>query len=66
MRGWKQGDMFLAGQERRVCFDFIECAVGNREICGQEREFVFILFLTSGFAVLIFLWLGTAKFKQVD
>ena len=23
MRGWKQGDMFLAGQESRDCFDFI-------------------------------------------
>ena len=23
MRSWKQGDMFLAGQERRDCFDFI-------------------------------------------
>ena len=23
MRGWKQGDIFLAGQESRDCFDFI-------------------------------------------
>ena len=23
MHGWKQGDIFLAGQERRDCFDFI-------------------------------------------
>ena len=23
MRGWKQGDMFLAGQDSRDCFDFI-------------------------------------------
>ena len=23
MRGWKQGDMILAGQESRYCFDFI-------------------------------------------
>ena len=23
MRGWKQGDMFLAGEESRDCFDFI-------------------------------------------
>ena len=23
MRGWKQGDGFLAGQERRECFDLI-------------------------------------------
>ena len=23
MRGWKHGDMFLAGQESRDCFDFI-------------------------------------------
>ena len=23
MRGWKQGDMILAGQESRDCFDFI-------------------------------------------
>ena len=22
MRGWKQGDMFLAGQASRDCFDF--------------------------------------------
>ena len=29
MRGWKQGDGFLAGQESRECFDFI--SVG---ICG--------------------------------
>ena len=30
MCGWKQGDMFLAGQESRDCFDFIP-DVG---ICG--------------------------------
>ena len=30
MRGWKQGDGFLAGQESRECFDFIS-EVG---ICG--------------------------------
>ena len=30
MRGWKQGDGFLAGQESRECFDFIS-DVG---ICG--------------------------------
>ena len=23
MSGWKQGDMFLAGQKSRDCFDFI-------------------------------------------
>ena len=26
MRGWKQGDMFLAGQESRNCLDFISHA----------------------------------------
>ena len=31
MRGWKQGDMFLAGQESRDCFDFIS-DVGIRGI----------------------------------
>ena len=30
MRGWKQGDEFLAGQESRECFDLISY-VG---ICG--------------------------------
>ena len=31
MRGWKQGDMFLAGQESRDCFDLIsETRVGIR------------------------------------
>ena len=30
MRGWKQGDMFLAAQKGRDCFDFIS-DVGN---CG--------------------------------
>ena len=30
MRGWKQGDMLLAGQESRDCFDFIS----NVGICG--------------------------------
>ena len=33
----------------------IECAVGNREMCFAE--IVLILFLTSGFAAFIFLWL---------
>ena len=36
MRGWKQGDGLLAGQEAKI---------------------VLILFLTSGFAVFICLWL---------
>ena len=31
MRGWKQGDAFLAGQEGRGCFDFIS-VVGIRGI----------------------------------
>ena len=31
MRGWKQGDVFLAGQERRDCFDIIS-DVGIRGI----------------------------------
>ena len=31
MRGWKQGDMFLARQESRDCFDFIS-DVGIRGI----------------------------------
>ena len=31
MRGWKQDDMFLAGQESRDCFDFIS-EVGIRDI----------------------------------
>ena len=31
MRGWKQGDMLLAGQESRDCFDFIS-DVGIRVI----------------------------------
>ena len=31
MRGWKQGDMFLAWQESRDCFDFIS-DVGIRGI----------------------------------
>ena len=31
MRGWKQGDMFLEGQESRDCFDFIS-DVGFRGI----------------------------------
>ena len=38
----------------------IECAVGNREICvwqGKKAEIVLILFLTSGFAAFICLWL---------
>ena len=30
MRGWKQGDGFLAGQESRDCFDYISDVV----ICG--------------------------------
>ena len=30
MRGWKQGGMFLAGQESQDCFDFIS----NVGICG--------------------------------
>ena len=30
MRGWKQGDGFLAGQESQDCFDFIPDVV----ICG--------------------------------
>ena len=30
MRGWKQGGMFLAGQERKDCFEFIS----NVGICG--------------------------------
>ena len=30
MRGWKQGDGLLAGQESRDCFDFISDVV----ICG--------------------------------
>ena len=39
----------------------IECAVGNREISfwqGKKAEIVLILFLTSGFAVFICLWLS--------
>ena len=38
----------------------IECAVGNREICvwqSKKAEIVLILFLTSGFAAFICLWL---------
>jgi len=38
----------------------IECAVGNGEICvwqGKKVEIVLILFLTSGFAAFICLWL---------
>ena len=31
MRGWKQGDMFLSGEESRDCFDFIS-DVGIRGI----------------------------------
>ena len=31
MSGWKQGDMFLAGQESRDCFDLIS-DVGIRSI----------------------------------
>ena len=31
MRGWKQGDMILAGQEIRDCFDLIS-DVGIRSI----------------------------------
>ena len=31
MRGWKQGYMFLAGQESEDCFDFIS-DVGIRRI----------------------------------
>ena len=31
MRGWKQGDVFLAGQESLDCFDFIS-DVGFRGI----------------------------------
>ena len=31
MRGWKQGDIFLAGQESRDCIDFIS-DVGIRGI----------------------------------
>ena len=30
MRGWKQGDGILAGQDSRDCFDFISDVV----ICG--------------------------------
>ena len=47
----------------------MECAVGNREMgfwqC-KKAEIDLISFLTSGFAVFICLWLGTAKFKQLD
>jgi len=38
----------------------IEYAVGNREICvwqSKKAEIVLILFLTSGFAAFICLWL---------
>ena len=38
----------------------IECAVGNWEICfwqGKKAEMGLILFLTSGFAIFIYLWL---------
>ena len=45
----------------------IEFAVGNRDmiLAGMKAEIFLILFLTSGFAVLICLWtFGAAKFKQ--
>ena len=38
----------------------IECEVGNRMICvwqSKKAEIVLILFLTSGFAAFICLWL---------
>ena len=32
MRGWKQGDLFLAGQESQDCFDFIsDVTIGRRD-----------------------------------
>ena len=46
--------MFKQGERK------IECAVGNREICvwqSKKAEIVLILFLTSGFAAFICLWL---------
>ena len=38
----------------------IECAIGNREICvwqGKKAVIDLILFLTTGFAAFICLWL---------
>ena len=45
MRGWKQGDMFLAGQESRDCFDFIS-DVGIRGIyCKIQKTLLIMFFL---------------------
>ena len=42
----------------------IKCALENREICfwqGKKAEIVVFLFMTSGFAVFICLWLLVMK-----
>ena len=55
-------DYFKSSQKKMFNQDEgkIECAVGNREICvwqGKKVDIVLILFLTSGFAAFICLWL---------
>ena len=56
----EQGDMFLAGQECRDCFDLIYDNVGIRGIhLSLAIEYIPNKYYMS-------LALGTAKFKQLD
>ena len=53
MRGWKQGDGLLAGQESRECFDFIS-DVG---ICG--------IYLSLALGTAKFEQLGTIASQKI-
>ena len=43
MRGWKQGDGFLAGQESRDCFDLISDVVIYGLSKGSRKKRVLLL-----------------------